>query len=170
MTGVRSADAITHDLFQDSLLFLDKLPRGPLIIADIGAGPGIPGVPLRIIRHEISLTLIEAKRRSVSFLASLKRELDLPDIVVLEGRAEQLLARDPDLRCKFDAVVTRAVGPHLLPIAMEYLKPGGLFVAGASPAQELGRQIGATFAVSLETSVFKAFGLDRTFLVGRKST
>src|SRR5262249_53556372 len=73
LTGHRSPPEIVRDLFQDSLLFLTKLPPGAIAVVDIGAGAGIPGVPLKIVRPELSLHLIEAKRKRVSFLATVKR-------------------------------------------------------------------------------------------------
>jgi 16S rRNA G527 N7-methylase RsmG len=70
-------------------------------------------------------------RKRVSFLAALKRELGLPDVTVLEGRAEELVRRSSELSGTFDVVVTRAAAPlpEILPIGMAYLKPGGLFLA-----------------------------------------
>jgi 16S rRNA (guanine527-N7)-methyltransferase len=128
--------AVVRDLFIDSLLFLPLLPPRPLAVVDIGAGPGIPGVPLRLADPQIRLTLVESRRKRVSFLRAVQRELDLDDVVVLEGRAEELVQRTPDLSGAFDIVVARAVGPAdtLLPVALKYLKVGGLFVASAPPA------------------------------------
>ena len=56
-------------LFIDSLLFLPVIPPRPLRLVDIGAGPGIPGIPLRIVEPQISLTIVESRRKPVSFLA-----------------------------------------------------------------------------------------------------
>jgi hypothetical protein len=57
------------------------------------------------------------------------------NVVVKEGRAEVLLEQEPDLAGGFDVVVARSVGPAagLLPLARQYLKPGGLFVAAGPP-------------------------------------
>jgi 16S rRNA (guanine527-N7)-methyltransferase len=169
LTGHRSANAIVQQLFLDSLLFLTRLPHGRLTMVDIGTGPGIPGVPIRIVRPEISLTLIESRRKQVSFLAALKRELDLTDLVILEGRAEEIAARQPALAGTFDVVVMRAVGMRLLPTVMLYLKPGGLFIAGGPPTPKP-TLTGADGVLSLqfETVCFGRLNLSRTFLLGRK--
>jgi 16S rRNA G527 N7-methylase RsmG len=108
MTALDSPKAIVHDLFIDSLLFLVFLPTRPLTLLDIGAGAGIPGLPLH---------------------------LGLGDVVVKEGRVEALLDQEPDLAASFDVVVARSVGPahSLLPLASKFLKPGGLFVASGPP-------------------------------------
>ena len=168
LTGLRSSGSIVRGLFQDSLLFLAQLPGHPLAMVDIGSGPGIPGVPLRIVRPEISLTLIESKRKRVSFLSTLKRELELTDVAILEGRAEALVSDHPDLIGKFDVVVSRAVGLDLLPTATRYLKPGGLFVGAGSPAQNARIRIQGAMPAKWETISFPALGLTRTFLLGHK--
>jgi len=135
MTALDSARDIVRELFLGSLLFLALLPPRPLTIADIGAGGGIPGLPLRLADPGISLTLVESRRKRVSFLRTVCRELRLADVTVKEGRAEELIREEPGLRGTFDVVVTRAVGPaaRLLPVALEYLRPGGLFIASGSP-------------------------------------
>ena len=169
VTGYRSGEDIVRHLFLDGLLFLARLSSGPMTMVDLGTGPGIPGVPIRIIKPEISLTLIEAKRKYVSFLAALKRGLNMPDIVVLEGRAERLVEDHPDLAEAFDVVVTRAVGAALLPKAMEYLKPGGLFLAGgpSSPGNVIADAVPGLEA-RWERVTLEGLGLNRAFIVGRK--
>ncbi|HEV8440227.1 MAG TPA: 16S rRNA (guanine(527)-N(7))-methyltransferase RsmG [Methylomirabilota bacterium] len=166
LTGLEAPSAIVRELFRDSLLFLTRLPLGPLRLADIGAGAGIPGVPLRIVRPDISLTLIESKRKSVSFLESLKRELGMPDVRVLEGRAEELLRSDPELSGQFDVVVTRAVGPlrRLLPVARRYLRPGGRFIASGPPPGATDSWSTPESPVDVEALHVPELDLRRTFL------
>lgn len=135
MTGLDSAGAVVEDLFIDSLLFLALLPPRPLTLVDIGAGAGIPGLPLRLADPAIAVTLVEARRKRVSFLLAVRRELALDDVAVKEGRAEVLLGEEPELACAFDVVVARSVGPAaaLLPLARRYLRAGGLFIASGPP-------------------------------------
>jgi 16S rRNA (guanine527-N7)-methyltransferase len=135
MTALESADAIVRDLLVDSLLFLPLLPARPLALVDIGAGAGIPGLPLRLADPEIAVTLIEARRKRVSFLLAAQRELALGNLIVKEGRAEALLEQEPDLAVSFDVVVARSVGPAaaLLPLACKYLKVGGLLLVAGPP-------------------------------------
>lgn len=135
MTALDSAAAVVQDLFIDSLLFLALLPPRPLAVVDIGAGAGIPGLPLRLADPAIAVTLIEARRKRVSFLLAAQRELDLDNVAVKEGRAEALLEQEPALSGRFDVVVARSVSPAnaLLPLAHKYLKVGGVFVASGPP-------------------------------------
>ena len=170
LTGVLTPVEIVKTLFQDSLLFLFWLPPGPVVVADIGAGAGIPGVPLAIVRPEISLTLIDSKRKRVSFLRALKRELGMANIEILEGRAEELVLSATELAGKFDVVVSRGVGalPDLLPAVMAYLLAGGLFIASGPPAQKVKLRSPGGHGVRWETVQFPDLGISRTFLLVSK--
>jgi len=168
LTGLRSADAIARGLFVDSLLFLSQLPPGPLAIADIGAGAGVPGMPLRIVEPTIAPTLIDSRRKPVSFLLTLCRELGTDNVRVLEGRAEQIVVEQPDLMGSFDVVTCRAVGrlDALLSTASKYLRPGGLFVASGPPPGRVEHE--APVGAEWRTVPFPALRLTRVFLVARK--
>jgi len=168
LTGIRSPEAIVRELFQGSLLFLARLPPGPLRMVDIGAGAGIPGVPLHIVRPEISLTLIDSRRKPVSFLESLKRELGLSGVEIIEGRAEDVVDHRPDLSEGFEVAIARLVGVHLLPTAMRYLKPGGLFMASGPPAHRAATPPRGGTPARWETVPFPALGISRTFLLCHK--
>lgn len=135
MTALESPAHIVRDLFLDSLLLFALLPPGPLTIADIGAGAGIPGLPIRLADSRITLTLVESRRKRVSFLRAACRELGLADVTVKEGRAEALVDEEPRLSGTFDVVVARAVGPiaTLFPVGLQFLRPGGLLIASGSP-------------------------------------
>jgi 16S rRNA (guanine527-N7)-methyltransferase len=136
MTALESPRAVVRELFIDSLLFLPLLPQGPVVVVDIGAGGGIPGLPLRLAAPRVRLTLVEARRKRVSFLRAVRRELHLADVAIEEGRAEDLVERRAELAGAFDVVVARAVGPAaaLLPIAFKYLKVGGLLLVSGPPS------------------------------------
>ena len=68
---------IVENLFLDSLLFLKVLPDTVRSLMDLGSGAGIPGVPLKIVRRHLQVTLLEARERRVSFLSTVVRELGL---------------------------------------------------------------------------------------------
>ena len=135
MTALSSPAAIIQQLFIDSLLLLAVLPPRPLTVVDIGSGAGVPGLPLRLVDPGITLTLVESKRKRVSFLRAACREIGLGDVAVVEGRAEELVVERPDLAEAFDVAVSRGVGPvdALLPVALPYLKPGGILLVSAPP-------------------------------------
>lgn len=135
LTGFRTPRAIAKNGFLDSLACLRALPEGPLRIVDIGSGAGFPGLPIRIARAGVALTLVEANRRRHSFLAHACRVLGLGDVRCLRGRAE-VLAAGPGLRASFDAAFARAVRQieAAAALAAGFLRPGGVFVGQQSAA------------------------------------
>ncbi|HKZ05645.1 MAG TPA: 16S rRNA (guanine(527)-N(7))-methyltransferase RsmG [Methylomirabilota bacterium] len=137
LTGLRSARDVVQGLFLDSLLFLTPMPKQrPLRVVDIGSGAGIPGLPLRIVDSGLQLTLVESRRKRISFLATARRELGLLDVDIREGRAEQIIAEAPELAGAFDCALLRGVRPTpaLLSTCRAYLEPRGVVVAAGPPA------------------------------------
>jgi 16S rRNA (guanine527-N7)-methyltransferase len=121
------------DLVRDSLALLDHLPEAATVV-DVGAGGGMPGIPLRIARPGLRVTLVEADRRKAAFLVHAAASLDL-DLDVVAERAEDA-ARGP-LREAFDAAVCRALGP--LPVVAElclpFVRVGGRLLAMAGEVE-----------------------------------
>ena len=107
---------------------------------DVGAGAGFPGLPLKIVRPELRLTLLEATGKKTVFLRHMVQKLGLKDVLVIHGRAEDL-GHDPAHREQYDVVLARAVAQ--LATLAEYCLPfcavGGRFVAqkGAAIEEEL---------------------------------
>jgi 16S rRNA (guanine527-N7)-methyltransferase len=99
-------------------------------LLDVGAGAGFPGVPLAIVRPEWAVTLLEATQKKVHFLEHLVATLDLRNVRIVTGRAEEV-AHERRHRGRYDAVVAR--GLAALPVLLEYCtpfcRPGGLVVA-----------------------------------------
>ncbi len=86
-----------------SLVILRFIPGDVVELADVGSGGGLPGIPLKIMRPGLRVTLIEAKLKKVFFLREVVEKLRLFDTHVLNKRAEEL-------KCCYPLVVTRAVG------------------------------------------------------------
>ncbi|MEW6276291.1 MAG: 16S rRNA (guanine(527)-N(7))-methyltransferase RsmG [Bacillota bacterium] len=126
--------ALKH--FVDSLacLLADPLEGGPRIV-DVGAGAGLPGIPVKIMRPQIRLTLVDSSLKKVSFLEKAIRRLGLAGAAAVHGRAEELAHR-AGLRGEFDYALSRALAP--LPVLIEYclgfLRPGGFLIALKGPA------------------------------------
>jgi 16S rRNA (guanine527-N7)-methyltransferase len=134
--GSVEPDWIVEGLLLDSLLFLRVLPHDVQSILDFGAGAGLPGIPIKIVRSEIELTLLEGCRRLASFLSTAVRELGLRGARVLDTRAEDALT---ELRGSFDAAVIRCAGglDRALPLASEFVTAGGIVVASGPPDPRL---------------------------------
>ncbi|MCS6871160.1 MAG: 16S rRNA (guanine(527)-N(7))-methyltransferase RsmG [Anaerolineae bacterium] len=131
LTAITGAEAIEVRHFLDSLSLLSALdiPHGARLV-DVGTGGGFPGVPLKIVRSDLRLALLEATGKKIAFLQHLANVLQLSDIQFLNARAEEA-GHMPEQRESYDVVVARAVA--LMPILMEYLLPlarvGGVCVA-----------------------------------------
>ena len=124
---------IIERLFLDSLLFFQVLPDEAIEVADLGSGAGIPGIPIKIVRTGIRLTLIESQQRRVSFLSAAIRELNLTDTRVIGRRAEEM----EDYHGMFDAVLARCAGDAraVLPAATQLVKPGAIVILSDAPGR-----------------------------------
>jgi len=111
--------AIKH--FADSLLLLQyaDLPEGATLV-DIGAGPGFPGIPLKIFRPDLKIMLLESAGKKCRFLTEVIDVLALKDISVYCGRAEEM-GRDASYRGHFQCATARAVAD--LAVLLEYALP-----------------------------------------------
>lgn len=134
LVGSAEPGWIIENLFLDSLLFLGVLPARLGSLLDLGSGAGLPGIPIKIVRPEIQLVLLESRQRRASFLSSAVRELALERVSVVSGRAEEFAE---ELAERFDAVVMRCAGDieKLFPLAARFVMPGGLVVASGPPRQ-----------------------------------
>jgi 16S rRNA (guanine527-N7)-methyltransferase len=134
LVGSSSPEWIVDKLFLDSLLFLRVLPLSARVVADVGSGAGLPGIPLRIVRPDMAMTLIESRERRASFLATVIRELPLSNTSVARTRVEDI---DCDLVRTFDAVVMRCAGTpeDLWGPAARLVRPGGVVILSGPPEQ-----------------------------------
>lgn len=125
--------------FADAMLLTNyvDLPRGCRVI-DVGTGAGFPGVPLKLLRPDIDMTLLDAAGKKTDFISSALSPLGVEASVVC-GRAEEL-ARTK-LRESFNVAVSRAVAslPMLLELCVPLLCTGGMLAAwkGETAEQEL---------------------------------
>lgn len=113
--------------FEDSLYAMDLIPPHATV-CDVGSGAGFPGVPLKIVRQDIDLTLIDSLNKRVTFLTELTKTLGV-EAKCLHMRAEEAAAGS--LRESFDAVVARAVARlnTLCEYCLPLVKVGGRFIA-----------------------------------------
>jgi 16S rRNA (guanine527-N7)-methyltransferase len=117
--------------FVDSLSIFKAvhIPKGAKLL-DLGSGAGFPGVPIKIVREDIRLTLVESIRKKTLFLRKLRENLGFEGISIENKRAEQL-SNHPDFEEKFDLVAAKAAGKlgDIVRLSWPLLKTGGVLVA-----------------------------------------
>ena len=108
-------------------------------IIDVGTGAGFPGIPLKIYRPDLKVTLLDSLQKRIKFLDEVIITLGLKDITCVHARAEEG-ARQKQHREKYDVAVSRAVArlSVLAEYTLPYVKVGGCLVAlkGAKFAEE----------------------------------
>ena len=132
-------------LVEDGLVLLDHLGDARRVV-DVGSGAGLPGLPLKIERPELEVTLIEADSAKAAFLVHASAVLGLIGVHVVARRAEEA-GHDPQLREAFDVAVARALAP--LPVLVELCLPF-VRVGGRLLAQKTEREPTAAAARAIE--------------------
>lgn len=123
---------------QPSVVVAELMPCAPgARWLDLGTGGGLPGLVCAVVHPRTQFVLMDATRKKVDAVAAFARELDLPNVAVVLGRAEAL-AHDARWRERFDGVVARAVArlPVLAELARGFLRPGGTLAAVKGPAAD----------------------------------
>ena len=132
ITDEREA-ALKH--FVDSVHALDSnlFFEGAKII-DVGTGAGFPGLPLKIFRPDLKVTLMDSLNKRINFLKEVIEKLKLSGIETIHSRAEEL-GRDKNHREKYDICVSRAVAnlASLTELCMPFIKKGGYFISLKGP-------------------------------------
>lgn len=128
LTAITAHDEVMNKHFVDSISCQSLIPKGALL-ADVGTGAGFPGLPLKIVRPDIQVTLIDALAKRLTFLDAVTDALGLSGAETVHMRAED--AGHSDMRETFDVATARAVAN--LPVLCEYclplVKKGGVFLA-----------------------------------------
>ena len=132
LTAIVEHDEVQIKHFLDSLtpsLVIADSVKACGRVADIGSGGGFPGVPLKVAFPGIHLTLLDSVAKKNVFLDHLVEVLEITDVEVCTGRAEDL-AFDSRLRESFDVVVSRGVAPMriLMELTLPYCRVGGIVV------------------------------------------
>jgi 16S rRNA (guanine527-N7)-methyltransferase len=162
LTAVTDPKGIAAKHFLDSILILKyaEIPFGETVV-DIGTGAGFPGVPLKIMRPDLKLTLLDGLNKRLVFLAELTKELGI-SAEVTHARAEEA-ARQKQYRMKFGFATARAVAamPVLCEYCLPFLKNGGVFAAmkGPDAAEEMESAQKAVSLLGCETVKAETYSL-----------
>ncbi|MET0582577.1 MAG: 16S rRNA (guanine(527)-N(7))-methyltransferase RsmG [Pseudoxanthomonas sp.] len=134
LTAIRDPREMVTRHLLDSLAMHPFIESGPL--ADLGTGPGLPGIPLAIAKPRLQVTLVESNGKKARFLREAVRTLGLGNARVAESRAEAV-----DEPGAYDAVTARALDTlaGIIRVGGHLLKPGGRLLAmkGMRPEEEI---------------------------------
>lgn len=135
ITAITERDEVVKKHFLDSILGVDKICGKTHI--DIGSGGGFPAIPIKIMKEDINLTLLEATGKKCEFLKTVVKELGLENVTVVNDRAETL-SKNPSFRESFDVCTARAVARlnTLCEYCMPFVKVNGVFVSYKGDAVE----------------------------------
>lgn len=173
LTAITKPEEVLVKHFLDSLSLLLAYDRPAAYLLDIGTGAGFPAIPLKIVRPQWQVILLEATGKKVTFLRHIIETLHLTGVEAIHGRAEEL-AHKPRYRAAFDLVTARAVAA--LPTLLEYCAPfcrvGGEIIlpkkgdiaAELSQGQRAARQLGVIFKADISVSL-PGLDNDRRLLV-----
>ena len=150
LTAIIDPDEVALRHFADSLSVLpyidrmidarknpEKIEKAGISLIDVGTGAGFPGIPLKIMRPELEITLLDSLKKRLIFLDTVIKELGLKEIRTVHARAEDA-GRSGQYRERFDVAVARAVAPMniLVEYCLPLVKNGGQFIAMKGPAEE----------------------------------
>lgn len=149
LTTVTRYDDVQTKHFVDSLTCLLALPAEgtgcgqplpdvvplaskdtPLLCIDVGTGAGFPGLPVKIMRPALQMTLLEASHKKIAFLEHLIATLRLENVELVGARAEDV-GQDARYRERYDLVLARAVAElsELVEYCLPLCRVGGYVVA-----------------------------------------
>ncbi len=134
LTAIRDPREMVTRHLLDSLAMAPHVATGTL--ADLGTGPGLPGIPLAIAHPQLQVTLVESNGKKARFLREAVRQLGLGNARVAESRAEAL-----DEPGAFDNLTARAMDTlaGIIEVGGHLLRPGGQLLAmkGVHPHEEI---------------------------------
>ena len=145
-------------------------------VIDVGTGAGFPGIPLRIVREDIKLTLLDSLNKRISFLKEISNKLEFKDIKCTHGRAEDIANIDT-YREQFDVATARAVAnlSTLSEYCLPFVKNNGIFIcmkagnvdAEINDANKSIKTLGGQIE-KIDTFLLPSSDIDRTIIIIRK--
>ncbi|WP_370617024.1 16S rRNA (guanine(527)-N(7))-methyltransferase RsmG [Mumia sp. Pv 4-285] len=126
-------------------------------VADIGSGAGLPGLVWAIARPDVDVTLIEPLLRRTTFLSEVVEDLDLSNVTVFRGRADEAPGQ-------YDVVTSRAVAglDKLVRWSLPLVRPGGTMwaIKGSSAQREIDEALSTIRAAGGTNPRVKSYGED----------
>jgi 16S rRNA (guanine527-N7)-methyltransferase len=159
LIGPRETDRLWERHLLNCAVLSEAVPDKATVL-DIGSGAGLPGIVLGIARPDLSVTLLEPLLRRTTFLAECVESLELTNVAVRRGRAEEVVGE-----YAVDVVTARAVAPlgRLAGWALPLLRPGGELLAlkGERAAEELAEAADVLRRLGVRTAELLLVGQDK---------
>lgn len=129
LTAITNQTDVIIKHFLDSVLCAKELSENAKLI-DVGAGAGLPGIPLKIVRPDLDVTLLDGLNKRIVFLDAVINKLELKNIKAVHTRCEDY-ARKPEYREQYDYCVARAVAKlnTLSEYCLPFVKVYGFMIA-----------------------------------------
>ena len=133
LTSIIEPEEIIIKHFVDSVIISKYIEKG-LKVIDVGTGAGFPGIPLKIVRDDIEIVLLDSLNKRFNFLNEVIKDIKLEKIQTIHARVEEF-AKNKKYRENFDAVISRAVAnmstlsEYMLPLT----KVGGKMLSMKGP-------------------------------------
>ena len=136
LTAITEDEEIISKHFIDSIqaFQFDEL-KDAMTLIDVGTGAGFPGLPIKIMKPELKVTLLDSTNKKLGFLKVVSQELKLNNVEFIHSRAEDG-SRKIGYRDSYDIAISRAVAnlSLLTELCLPYVKIGGHFIALKGPA------------------------------------
>lgn len=164
LTAITDPEEIILKHFVDSLTISKYIEKNAKLI-DVGTGAGFPGIPLKIYREDIEITLLDSLNKRINFLNDVIEKLELSKISTIHGRAEEV-AHKKEYREKFDVATSRAVAnmSTLSEYLIPFVKVKGIVIAmkGNDVKQEIDESKKAINLLGAEIIKIEEFNLPNT--------
>lgn len=136
LTAIIEDEEIITKHFIDCIKAFEFLPlKEAKNIIDIGTGAGFPGIPIKIMKPDMKVVLLDSLKKRVTYLQEVCCQLKLQNIEQIHGRAEDF-GKLPEYRERFDITISRAVAnlTVLSELCIPFTKIGGYFVSLKGPS------------------------------------
>lgn len=139
LTGIGDEKEVFIKHFLDSVsIFKNGYIKDNMKVIDVGTGAGFPGLPMKIAKRSLDVTLLDSLNKRINFLQEVCKKIYIDDVEFIHGRAEDF-GQDENYREQYDIATARAVAglPVLMEFCVPFVKVGGYFICLKGPNADL---------------------------------
>ena len=133
VTAIKDEKEFIRKHFIDSITICSDIKDGESVI-DIGTGAGFPGVPIKILKENSKVALVDSVNKKLNVIRDITSKMQFQNLHIIHTRAEDL-AKNEEYREKFDVVTTRAVSNFstIMEYMLPFIKVGGKAICMKGP-------------------------------------